>query len=186
MKHLKSVEFVFENTEFFEIDEKYFGTFHISKLERCINRIACNAISEATRTDEVVLEIYVEGDDTYFPFGDKEMKTTKFDRLSKYNDITLITLKYEDGSTDELYPIYDDGDDDDNANLVGAPNKNQHSKFSELGNLYITIGNNLDIDKVFKNDEINDDELIRYHKVMQDVIEPDEFTKAKIKKMVEC
>lgn len=167
MKHLVSVRFVFENVESFEIEAKYFGFFHVGKIGDTIRRIACNAIEKLTYAHEVALEIYSEANVTYFPFGDEEEATTKFGRIMEFDDITSIVLTYDDGSEDDMYTDYDQGDNDE----LGAPNLYQHVLLSDLGNLYIVIGKNMLLSDWFDDEEINNDELIHFHKRMQDVCE---------------
>lgn len=49
MKHIKSIEFVLENCENFNIDTNYFGAFLIDDIRYSIQRIACNSIIQQVK-----------------------------------------------------------------------------------------------------------------------------------------
>ena len=185
MKHLASVEFIFENVESMEFDAKYFGSFHIDRIGRAVKRFACNAILDYTMAKEVAIEIFSEANDTYAPFGDESESTTKFERIMEWDDITRIVLKYEDGSYDELFVDYDEGEDECK---LGAENINQKSMLSDLGNLYIVIAHAQCIEDWFDDKEINSEDLIHDRKRMQDVCEKnahDLKTEEYIRKMMD-
>ncbi len=103
MRDLQSIEFQFENCESFSIDAKYIGAFYIGDIRREISRIACNAICDMDIAHEFCAEIYGEGDGEYEQWGDKG---NKFNRILSYDDITSVTLKYDNGTEEELYLDY--------------------------------------------------------------------------------
>ena len=59
--------------------------------------------------------------------------STVFERLAKYNDITIIDLKYDDGSTEEIYVEWGDGE---------YSNEYQTYTIAEQGYFVITINKN--------------------------------------------
>ena len=133
MKGIKSVCFVFENVESFSIDAKYFGVLTIGDFERRIERIASNYISDSTIAHKILFEIFPEGDGEYDSYGKQERK---FWRIREWDDITHIELTYDDDTVEYICVDYDEGLF---AGNIGAPNVNQTSMISELGNLYICI-----------------------------------------------
>ena len=161
MRDLKSIEFYFENCEYFDIDAKYFGEFYIGDIRREISRIACNAISDMDVAYEFKAEIYREGNGAY-PFCCAEKN--KFERLLTYNDITSITLKYDEGPDSELYLDYKEAPEEEG--MLGADNVNQSSKLSSLGNLYIVVHSYKTVDSEFPDDVIEDEDKIIFEKIM--------------------
>ena len=157
MKHIKSIEFVFENCESFNIDTNYFGAFLIDDIRYSIQRIACNSIVKMAIADTMVIELFSEGDREYRPFGALE-KTTIFERLQKYNDITQVIIHYEDQTEETYFANWAEGDD--------CENKNQSVYRSDLGNLYIVINEEKDFATFFDTEYINDKDYIDFAKEM--------------------
>lgn len=157
MKYVKSIGFGFENCEYFSIDEKYFGTLELTDFNACIQRIACNAVVKMECVDTVVMEIFSEGDDKYSSYGED---MTKFKRLNMYNDITSISVVYNDNSEEEYYVNYKEEVEDQ----LGSPNIYQSNYISNLGNLYIVISKDKGIFDYFNEEEINDKENIEFSK----------------------
>lgn len=157
MKYVKSIGFGFENCEYFSIDEKYFGTLELTDFNACIQRIACNAVVKMECVDTVVMEIFSEGDDKYSSYGED---MTKFKRLNMYNDITSISVVYNDNSEEEYYVNYKEEVEDQ----LGSPNIYQSNYISNLGNLYIVISKDKGIFDYFHEEEINDKENIEFSK----------------------
>lgn len=161
MKSIKSIEFIFENCEHFQIDSQYFGTFSIDNIKTSINRIACNMIAKTETACCIAVEIFAEANQEYFPF-DLDEPAMKFDRILKYNDITSIVLHYENNNTDTYYVDYDDVEE----GVLGTENKNQHSILSSLGNLYLVVANDKDIYDFFDKREMDDVESVEFSKKM--------------------
>ena len=155
MKHIKSIEFVFENCESFNIDTNYFGAFLIDDIRYSIQRIACNSIVKMAIADTMVIELFSEGDREYRPFGALE-KTTIFERLQKFNDITQIIVHYEDQTEEAYFTDWAEGDD--------CENKNQSVCKSDLGNLYIVISEEKDFSTFFDTEYMNDKDDIDFTK----------------------
>lgn len=155
MKHVKLVEFVFENCESFEIESKYFGGFQMDNITTSIARIACNSISKMQTVHTVVFEIFGEANVQYSAFGGAE-KEYKLHRISEWNDITQLTLHYDDGTKENFFVDYDDGGNDG----LGAENKNQKSYISAPGNLYLVIEKDKDVFDYFDKDEVNNEESV--------------------------
>lgn len=153
MKSIKTVEFVFENIEYFSIDAKYFGELTIGEFDRCIRRVASNCIADSMIADKVLMEIFPEGDATYDPFEHGE--GTKFKRITAWNDITHIELTYDDGTKEYICVNYDEGL---NEGKLGAENINQTSMISDLGNLYICVWPGHRVKQEFPEHKINNAE----------------------------
>lgn len=161
MNNIKKVEFVFENCECFEIDEKYFGMFQIADIKTEIYRIACNAISKLTTAYTVALEIFSEANTDYNPCGSSE-RSKKFDRITSWRDITSIILYYDDGKEETYYVDYVEKQD----GVLGTENINQRTYISSLGNLYLVITKDKDIKDFFETDEIECKESLDFSKMM--------------------
>lgn len=157
MKHIESIEFVLENCEGFSIDASYFGAFLIDDIHYSIQRIASNSIVKMAIADTIVIELFSEGDREYRPFGALE-KTTIFERLQKYNDITQIIVHYEDQTEETYFANWAEGDD--------FENKNQNVCKSDLGNLYIVISEEKDFSTFFDTEYMNDKDYIDFAKGM--------------------
>lgn len=170
IRDVKSIEFQFENCEGFSVDAKYIGTFWIGDIRRQVSRIACNVICDMNVAHEFYAEIYKEGDGEYATWGDP---MNKFNRILAYDDITSITLKYDDGTEEEYYLNYDEGKDE---GILGADNINQSSKKSNLGNLYIVVDDTKIVDCIFPDDETEDEDAVDFAKEMIGVNDPEPFT----------
>lgn len=156
MRNVKSIEFVFENCECLEIESKYFGGVHLEDIRTSIARIACNSIAKMQTVHIAVFEIFSEANTEYAPFGNQSDKLLKFDRIAALDDITQIIVHYEDNQEEVYYVDYDDDGNDG----LGAPNKNQKSCISALGNLYLVIEKDKNIGDYFDKDEIDNEEEI--------------------------
>ena len=161
MDNITKVEFVFENCESFEIEEKHFGSFQISNIETSIYRIACNAISKMTTAHTIALEIFSEANIEYNPFGSLEANK-KFDRITSWRDITSIILYYDDGKEESYYVDYID----EHEGALGTENVNQKSYISSLGNLYLVIASDKNIADFFDTDEIECKDSLDFSKTM--------------------
>lgn len=163
MKKIKSIEIAFENCESMIIPRNCIGTFLIDGIHETIKRVGMNVIAKYSTIDEFVIEIYKEGDEVYYPFGDTGDEQSKFKRLTDFNDISSISVIYEDGDMEEFYVPYDCDDS------VGAPNRFQDTYISELGNLYISIHALNRIIEYFDLTEINEKETVERTKDLLDV-----------------
>ena len=162
MKDVKMIEFVFENCECFEVEAKYLGGVQFEDIRKSIARLASNAINKFETAYSVVLEIFSEGNVEYHPFHNENMeKTTMFDRL-QCNDITQFIIHYDDDTNETYFVDYDEGDD----NRLGAPNLNQKTYLSKIGNLYIVIEKDKQICDFFDKDEIDNPDHVNFLKSM--------------------
>jgi len=159
---VKFIEFTFENCECFSIDAKYFGEFHITDFQTFIDRCAINYINKFTIANTIAFEIFSEADNTYYPFEDEEIATTKFNRLKEHMDIVGIRLTYNDNTTEDFDVNYNEGTEEE----IGSPNINQHVYISSLGNLYLTIVKDKNIEDFFDKELINDKSSIDHFKSM--------------------
>ena len=167
MRDIKSIELVFENCESVTFERNVIGTVNIEDIKRVFRRIACNSISSYTTAETVAIEIFADGNAEYDPFkvDDKERV---FDRIARWIDITYIVIGYENGDAEELYVDYDSGEKDD---MLGAPNVNQKTYLSDLGNLYIIISaKDVNFEDQFgSKEELNDSERNEFIKEMYDI-----------------
>ena len=86
----------------------------------------------------------------------------KFDRIVAWDDITQIIVHYEDNQEEVYYVDYDDDGNDG----LGAPNKNQKSFISALGNLYLVIEKDKNISDYFDEEAIDNEEEVDIMKSM--------------------
>ena len=154
IRDIKSIDFTFENCEGFSIEAKHFGYVCIDDIKTRIERIACNAISEMHIACKVYIEIFKEADCDYSCWGMNMMK--KFDRFLQFNDITSLTLEYDDGSTEEIWVDY--------RGEHNEINDIQTTKKSSLGNLYIVISAENNVEDVFPDEYIEDKYCIEMQK----------------------
>lgn len=160
MKNVKSIGFGFENCEYFSIDAKYFGAFQLSDINTRIQRVACNSISRMDLVDSVVMEIFSEGNGEYLSgFGDEKVKF--FDRIVAYNDITSITVIYDDDSEETYWVNYKEEVEDQ----LGSPNVYQQTEMNKFGDLYLVISPK-PMPHFFDDKVINDEDSISFSKIM--------------------
>lgn len=153
MKTVKEIKIIFENCESFTLQPEDVGQFQLSGITPMIQRIGCNCVAEIQLVKHVEMELFKEAN-MYYHFWDEEPRK-KFDRLMNWNDITGITLTYDDDSKLELYVSYKDAYDG-----LGADNLNQHVYESSLGNLYIVVDETKTIEDCFQMSLIeNEDEM---------------------------
>ena len=168
MKEVKSIELGFENCEIIEFPKNVLGDVIFDNFSFQVKRVASNSISKSNFVDTVVLEIFKEGDVDYAPFGFEDDKISKFKRVMAYRDITSVTIKYEDDSEEFYWVDYHTINDN-----LGEESDYQKSYISDLGNLYVVIDKEKDIEDFFDKEEINDEDVISFRKEMYDIgIEP--------------
>ena len=167
-KEVKSIELGFENCEVIEFPRNVLGDVHFDNFSFQIKRVASNSISKVEFVDTVVLEIYKEGNTEYAPFGFEDEKTAKFERITHYNDITSITICYEDDSEEFYWVDYHTINDN-----LGEESDYQKTYLSDLGNLYLVIDKEKGIEDFFDKETINDKDAVSFTKEMYDIgIEP--------------
>ena len=164
MSKLKYVTFILENCERITIVGKYVASFLVDDIKTSISRMASNYIGKMDTANTFAIEIHRDANDTINPFGDPNLgQYLKFDRLSRYNDITSIQFELygkcdDDDEFDEWYESYHYyvnwvGDDD-------YENDAQKSYLSKDNNLYIVIADGKNIEDFFNMEEINDSEYM--------------------------
>lgn len=168
MKEVKSITLVFENCERIVIPRRYIGIIYIEGINVEIARVACNSISKVTSAGTIALEIFSEGNGEHKPFGIPQSPPEKmFDRITECHDITAIDVTYEDDSYESFWTDYEAGSEDG----LGAPNIYEKTKVSDLGNLYVVISKNKDIENFFPDEDINDLDNMQFIKDMLGVWE---------------
>ena len=150
------VEFRLENCEFVSIEREHIGHMFIGEFERQITRQAYNYIEDMVIANKVIIEINVNANEKCL--SSHRLEGCKpFDRLMAWNDITHIAIISSNGNEEVFAVNYDEGD---NKGVLGANNINQKTKTNNFGDLYIVIGENLDIDEEFPDEDINDNEVV--------------------------
>jgi len=143
---VKTIRFIFENTDSVEFPTNVLGDVYIRKLETGIARVAMNAIDKGTIAREIAIEIFSKGNHDYHPFKTDDCTSKVFDRILTCGDITSLEIVYKDDSEETIYTDFD-GEEE---------NKYQTSILSSLGNLYITIGKGDLMEEYFPEKERED------------------------------
>lgn len=148
---LETIEFVFENCEVMSIPGKYFSDFYINDINTCFMRVAANAIEKIDEVGTIVLSIHKDADEEYHSFGLSSYKTTKFDRILAYNDITFIRFFLDGKEYSYRIKWADD--------MMGE-NLNQTSRKSRFGHFYLVISYHAwaDMNTYFPEEKINDED----------------------------
>ena len=154
MKFIKSIDIDLENCDYIHIEPEYIGHFDLANIQRDIWRCGCNALGDSLTAGDVAIEIFKEVGDYHCFLDGKTESVIK--RLTDYKDITSITIYYggDNNEQETIYTVYDDEE------IFGADNKYEKTYISELGNLYIVISKDKDIEDFFNKEEINDKENI--------------------------
>lgn len=148
---LGTVEFVFENCEVMSIPGKYFSDFYIDNINTYFKQVATNAIEKIDEAGTVVLSIHKDADKEYSSFGLSSYKTTKFDRILAYNDITFIRFFIDDEGYSYRIKWNDDMMDE---------NLNQTSQKNYFGHLYLVISDNVkaEMEKYFPKEMFDNED----------------------------
>lgn len=160
-KHIKEIEFVFENCEVISFKPEELGEFHIGNIKECINRVACNSIAKSKVADDIAIEIFKKAQ-----FKPSVMESGKnidcFKRISDFHDITHFNLMYTDNTEDYISVVWEEDEKNDDINLL------QKSMLSDLGNLYIIISSDKtkDVKDYFDMEEINDKDNMEFKEDM--------------------
>ena len=147
---IKSIKLVFENGEAISIERKYIGWLYLGKFERIISGFLCKSLCDRTFVNEFHIEINAEANANRVATKISE-EQYPFERLNQWKDIAWIILEYYDGA-EESFPVdYDESKGE-------GHNAHQKNKTNSFGDLYIVIGDGIDIDEVFSDADINDEE----------------------------
>lgn len=177
MNGISRIELGLENCEVITIDGKYIGSFDASNIHTDISRMGCNYIGKSQSCDSFAIEIYRDANIINRPFGiendDDYIKI--FERITKYNDITSVTVYYdkkddnykdvETGESDYFYVTYEE----ENEGQLGSPNIYQSSYINDFGDLYIVIDKDKKIFDLFDKEEINDADSLDFKFSMYDI-----------------
>lgn len=152
MKRVESIEIEFSNCEHAVIPIEYILAFHIGKIRTEITKAAINTVLREDIAEEVFLEIFSEIDDIgYHPFGDKSVKKSILRRIEMCGDITGINVNYINGDEENyLVPYITDNSEGE------GPNRLQKVYLSDLGNLYLLIGKDMNLEDYVEMERIND------------------------------
>jgi len=160
MNSVKSIDIILENCEVYTFPKEDIGYFELSDIREEIFRCAINVINKYKTAHCVNIELFNTNRFQTNIF-DEDDKTDTFKRIFEGNDITQVHVKYEDNTEEQFLVDYDELNE-----ALGAPNKNQKSYISDLENLYIVISAKEQLEDVFNKEEINDKEVVDYHREM--------------------
>ena len=147
MKHVHSIDIVFENCERITLDAGDIGFIAIGAVKPFIKRVGCNSILEMNIVEEVAFELFSSCiSRLYNPFGLSNQYKIIRERLLEHNDITQLVIHYEDNSSAEFYVNWN-GD---------MENNYQKSIVGKNGNFYLVISEYKNIIDYFPS-EITDD-----------------------------
>lgn len=168
---LKYITFVLENCDTVTVDGKYIGDFYVGKIESEIRRIACNSIIRMDTAKEIAIEIHKDANKEHLEFGCESFKTTVFEALTRYSDITSIQFELEEQYVEDgevpVKEYYDYL-----VNWCGESdyeNEAQKSYISKPGHLYLVIDKDYNIEDYFDKEEIDNNETMNFHFDMCDV-----------------
>ena len=171
---IRNIKLTLENCETITIDGKYIADFSLSDIRKTIARRGCNWIDVSESCHEFYISLHSDANKPYSSFGVEDWKSTVFERLRRYDDITSITIR--------LYDQYGDDEDDETKDRVehysfawgddggnGEINPYQKSKVSKTGWLFLVIGKDLDIDKLYPAEDIDDAEFMSFASSMMEL-----------------
>lgn len=156
MREVKNIRIGFENCEVMDFDVKEAASLLLDNITAMVQRFAINSVGEMTQCSEFFVELIPAANREHSPFG-MDDKTTNFQRIREYDDITSVELFYDDGTSVEVYVPWED------ATTGGEINKLQSSYLSENGALYIYISKDgKNVRDLIDLEEINDPEYVKY------------------------
>lgn len=157
MKDVVEIKIGLENCEAIELPVALVGELAIDNIKSYTRRIANNCITRFDAAEKIAIEIFSEADKKYETYGGQSEHTV-FKRLTKYRDITDITLIYDDGTNNVIQARWKDTDE------YECENKYQKNYISSAGNLYILIGKKIKLEDYFDRDEIEDAQTMEFNK----------------------
>ncbi|SDW24612.1 MULTISPECIES: hypothetical protein [Paenibacillus] len=103
MKDVVFIELVLENCESIEIVAEHMREVRISDITRSIRRIACNSVSETVVCEHFFATIEPQANvGTAYTFWSGDT-ASPFGRLTEHSDITALSIRYRDGSSEYIY-----------------------------------------------------------------------------------
>lgn len=129
---IKSIEFIFENTESLHICGSHIGNLVIDDIKHSIKRVAVNSIMEFFTCQNFQIEINKAADGHYVTIDNSISEYTKFERLTNFRDVVCVSLTCDDGTQKDFFVNWvDDGCD--------YKNKLQQAFISNNGHLYLSV-----------------------------------------------
>ena len=108
------IDFILENCEVVHIDGKYICNFGIKDIQtQFFGNCSWALKQEVVKT--FFMELHPKANTVHYPFGEKQWKTTTFDRLQQYSDITHIEFVL-DGQKYSYAVDWEESDDTNNWN----------------------------------------------------------------------
>ena len=162
MAKLTELTFILENCDRITVEGSLVGDFVVSDITTSIERIASNSIEEIKTAHTIAIELSKDANVERYQFGQshiEDFKEMTFDRIVEYGDITAIVFTLYNEFTEESksYHYYVDwcGDSD-------YVNDAQSCYISKIGNLYVVINKEHDINQFFDKKLIDDEECMKF------------------------
>lgn len=94
---LKKINFIFENCESFEINEKYILFFTLDKIYPSIHYYGKGRFKKTEHADIFIIRLHSDANEEYHSFGIPTLAKNKFKRITEYNDLTSVKLTTDEG-----------------------------------------------------------------------------------------
>jgi len=138
MKKVKSLEILFDNTEYVVIPNRYFESFCFEDVRMGVCRVGENAIERNQTAEYAEFVLTRKANDDFCEFEtDIDLGLcgvrTLFERISDFRDVYGINLICDDDSSEKFVVKWSEEE-----NVFR--NKLQSSKIDGCGNLCVTIG----------------------------------------------
>lgn len=135
------IEIIFENLDCITVPAHYFFDFELDDIRTSVSRAAANAILRYSVANSVMFELKLEANNDAAGFsGDVHCISTGegslLDRLQA-QDITHITLIYDDKTEEEFSIAWEDDGDDEYHNRLQSAHMNAE------GRLCVQIGHDM-------------------------------------------
>lgn len=149
----KNIVLVLENCEVITVERKYLGHVYMSDFKDTLSR-SDKSLLKSKVVHEFAIEIHrslIETTKKQGLYGE----SNPIERLLKYPDITQVEITYEDDSKDHFYIHWHEEDE--------YNNRYQKNKLTSFGDLYIVISEQNDTDHYFKDELIDDAEMVEWN-----------------------
>lgn len=124
MSRVVKFEIILENCESINVPLDKLETFYLGNIQE--HKLCNKGNFEMFKMREAKETIIILNDNFFYePLYDRDTEVSAYECL-KCRDITTLDITYDDGTSDYIYVVYDDGDD---GTAIGNPNVNQLNQF---------------------------------------------------------
>ncbi len=109
MKNLSKITIGFENCKCYNVSADNIKDIMISDIDCSIERVAANCITELKTAHIAAFTFLKDADIPCIPFDDANKEITLFERLKSDNSVTAVKFTYEDGSSEDISLVWEDG-----------------------------------------------------------------------------